>query len=178
VSSLAACGTPTIAFPASTGLGTPSMVSAGGTAFTYTVGTAQGSWSAQTYTLTVTGNGGATGTIGFIVSDQPPCSVSNLSISPSSAPVKSNGQQEIQTDVTITVTRTAACGIPTVSVTPGNSGPTGGTTDLTTPKAMTCTGLSCSYLIANGTRNWMPKGARTVTVTSGTSTVTGTLTLT
>jgi hypothetical protein len=179
VSSLAACGSPTITFPASTGIGSSAMSLVTGTTFRFTVAASQGTWSAQTYLVTVTASGGATAPIGFIVSDQPACMLTNLLITPSSAPVKKNGQEEIEATVVITVVRTLACATPTVTVTPGASGPAGGGADLTTPKPMSCVGLACQYVIPSGTRNWYPdSGVRTVTVMAGLSMVSGQLTLT
>lgn len=182
VNSIAACGTPTITFPASTGMGTQSMTLVSGTAYSFTIGTTQGTWSAQTYPVTVNGNAPGTTGISFVVSNAPPpCALSALSISPNTAPTKKTGQQEIQTTVTITVTRSSAtiCAVPAVTVTPGKSGTVGSANDLTTPKATTCSALTCTYTIANGTNDWYPStGARTVTVTASGSTVTGTLTIT
>jgi TadE-like protein len=182
VSNLAACGTPTLTFPPAAGYGAAqTMGSTGGNGFSFTMPAGQGDWPAATYTITANANDGATRAISLIVSNPAPtCSLSGLTINPASASVKKNGQEEIQQAVTITVTMSSAvCAVPSVTVTPGSSGPSGTPTDLTTPKAMSCTGLTCSYVIAQDTRNWMPAPSqRTVTVTASGSTVTGTLTLT
>lgn len=189
VSSNLACGTPTLTFPAAAEYpGPQTMTFVSGTDYTFTMPAGQGTWTPATYTVTANANGGASRDISLVVSDPATCSLSNLTISPGTASVKKTGQQEIQTTVTITVTRssTSICAVPTVTVTPGNSGPSGSSTDLTTPKSMfnpgttnACTGLTCEYVIASGTRNWMPAPSnRTVTVTASGSTVTGTLSLT
>lgn len=189
VSSTATCGTPSLTFPAQAAYGAPqTMVGGGGNNFTFPMPASQGTWTAGTYTIVASAAGGATRNITLIVSDPPVCTLSNLTISPSTASVKKTGQEEILTTVTITVTRssTSVCAVPTVTVTPGASGPSGSSTDLTTPKSMfnpgtavACSGVTCEYVIANGTRNWMPApSSRTVTATASGSTLTGTLNLT
>jgi hypothetical protein len=148
----------------------------------------QGSgWTAQTYTVTaaVAGGGGDTEPITLVVSNAPVCALSNLTVSPGTAPVKQTGQEDIQAKVIIRVDRSSltACGVPTVSVTPGNSGPG---TGLTTPKTMhnvgsaaACTALTCEWVIPDKDDNWLPApSTRTVTVTASGQTLTATLSLT
>ncbi|MFZ6003848.1 MAG: TadE/TadG family type IV pilus assembly protein [Actinomycetota bacterium] len=182
VSDIGACGVPTLTFPAQAGYAGPQAMSlVSGTSYRFTMPAGQGTWTASTYTVTASATGTTTA-ITLVVSDPViPCVLSNLLISPSSAPVRRTGNQDIRRRVRITVTRssTVLCAVPSITVTPGASGPAGTATDLTTPKAMVCSGVSCEYTIANGTRNWMPApSTRIVTVTSSGTTVTGTLTLT
>jgi Flp pilus assembly protein TadG len=179
VSNLAVCGTPTLTFPAQAAYaGAQPMTSAGGLGFTFTMPAGQGTWTAATSPVTANANTRATRAIGLVVSDAPVCMLSNLVISPSSAPVKKTGQKEIQATVTFTVTRssTTSCAAPTVTVTPGASG---SAPDLTSPQPMSCSGVTCTYVVPSGAQDWYPaSGARTVTVTASGSTLTGTLTLT
>ena len=70
--------------------------------------------------------------------------------------------------MTIRVTRSSltVCSVPTVTVTPGNSGPAGSPTDLTTPKTMRNVGshhgqlqrLTCEWVIASGTTQLGARG--------------------
>lgn len=181
VSDVAACGTPTLTLPAEAGYGADqTMSSAGGNDFTFTLPVGQGSWPSATYTVVANADDGATGSAAFIVSAAPVCTLTNLEVSPSTATVRTTGNKDIRTTVTISVTRssTTICAVPTVTVTPGASGPAGTSTDLTTPKSMSCSGQLCTYRIQRGTKSWYPaKGVRTVTVTASGSTVTATLTL-
>jgi Flp pilus assembly protein TadG len=188
VSDVAVCGTPTLTFPPQAAYPGPrTMAAAGGNSFTWTLPVGQGSWTSQTYTMVANANGGATATIPVVVSDAPVCTLSNLTVSPSTASVKKNGQEDIETTVTIRVTRNnlaPVCAVPTVQVPPGNSGE--GSSDLTTPRQMrnvsttaVCTNVTCEWVIPAGADNWYPaSGARTVAVTASGSTLTATLNLT
>jgi hypothetical protein len=188
VSSNAVCGAPRLTLPTEAGYATDqAMTLQSGSTYTFTMPAGQGAgWTSKTYTVPVSVNAGATAAIGLVVSNAPVCSLSNLSVSPSSASVKPNGQKEILAQVTITVARnsTSVCAVPTVTVTPGASGE--GTADLTSPQEMwnptttaTCTGLVCEYRILKDARGWAPTvpSTRTVTVTASGSTLTSTLNL-
>jgi len=186
VSDAAVCGTPTLTFPAGAGYPGPrTMGAAGGNSFTWTLPVGQGTWASQTYSMVANANGGATASIPLVVSSTPTCALTNLTVTPSTANVKNNGQREIQTPVTIRVTRSSlsVCAVPTISVTPGSSG--SGANDLTIPRPMrnvgttaVCSGLTCEWVIASGTQDWFPGPAnRIVTATASGSTLTQALTL-
>ncbi len=169
ISSLATCGTPTITFPASTGIGTQTMTLVSGTNYSYTVSASDGTWSAQTYPVTVDGDGGASTNIGFVVSDG--CL---SAVSPANAAIvlEPSGQgYKVKTSVTFTVTRlTTSCGVPTITITPGASG--NGANSLVSPQAMTCPAgdpLKCSFVLAANTGGWDLTTPRTVTMEAGSS---------
>lgn len=187
VSDAGVCGTPTLTFPPAAGYaGAQPMNPAGANAFTFVLPANQGSWSNGDHTIVANANDGATASIGLTVTNPPQCALTNLDITPSTASV--NGAGKIQTTVTITIARNSLtlCEVPTVTVTPGNSGPSGEPTDLTTPKTMhnpgttaDCTSLTCEWVIASDTWNWAPAPSqRTVTVTASGATASGTLNLT
>lgn len=170
VSSLAACGTPTLTFPGAAGYASPQPMSpAGGNDFSFTLPTTQGSWPSLTYTVTANANDGATGSASFIVSDAPVCTLSHLLPDPTTTativlkPTGSSGTNgQVKTDITFRILRSAPCGVPTIQITPGLSG--SGSGDLTAPRAMTCIGSTCDYTIVNGSPGWDLSTPRTVTI--------------
>lgn len=164
VSSAAACGTPTLTFPAQAGYATDRTMSAmGGNDFSFTLPVGQGSWPSATYSVVAHANDGASGAASFIVSDAPVCSLSGLSPDPATIQIKKNSTDEVFKDVTFQVVRSAACGALTITITPG---PSGSAPALTTPQTMSCAAASCSYKIPSKAKGWSASpSARTVTIT-------------
>ena len=167
------------------------MAPASGNTFAFTLPVGQGTWSTQTHNIVANASTAPSATVPLVVSIAPVCGLSNLTITIANPPanVRTNGQHTIEDDVTIRVTRSSltVCAAPTVTVTPGLSGPPGSATDLTTPKTMrnvgatngSCDAITCEWVIRSGQRDWHPGPVnRTVTVAASGATATGTLTLT
>jgi Flp pilus assembly protein TadG len=167
VSNVATCGTPSLSFPPEAGYASPrTMTPTTGNGFAFQVPITQGTWTSQTYTVGATANNGGTGTISFVVSDQPPCTLTHASPDPAiraTIVLKETGQGtngQVKTTVTFTINRSAQCtlGAPTITVGPGEG-------SLKTAQTMTCgtpNALTCTYLLQANTPGWDLTSPRTV----------------